>query len=222
MFRLSKALLCLFAGVAPHVAVAHDRAGLARVDADASAVVDTRQGVEMTLSLSQGVPYRIFTLADPARLIVYFREVDWQGLDLAAFDQSQSVATLRAGMFQPGWSRLVAELDGPHAIEQAGLKTEANSGRSVLNIALVETSDVDFAAQSGAPFDPRWDLPLPELIQPVRARTADHVRATLDPGHGGLEPWAYHGARNDKGLILLFARDLDESITRPAGSAVGA
>ena len=60
------------------------------------------------LSLSQGVPYRVYTLDDPARLVLEFREVDWTGLDLEAFDASNAVSGLRAGTFRPGWSRLVA------------------------------------------------------------------------------------------------------------------
>ena len=55
---------------------AQDLSGLARVDAAASQFVDTRSGAELTLSLSQGVPYRVFTLTEPARLVVDFREVD--------------------------------------------------------------------------------------------------------------------------------------------------
>ena len=40
----------------------------------------TACGAEVVLYLSQPVPWRVFTLDDPRRLVIDFREVDWRGV----------------------------------------------------------------------------------------------------------------------------------------------
>ncbi|MEL7116718.1 MAG: N-acetylmuramoyl-L-alanine amidase, partial [Pseudomonadota bacterium] len=52
--------------------LAQDFTGLARVDAARSFVEDRRGGAELRLGLSQPVPYRVFLLDDPWRLVLDF------------------------------------------------------------------------------------------------------------------------------------------------------
>ena len=92
---------------------AQDLTGLARIDATNSAVTEEGDGIALRLSLSQGVPWRVFTLADPPRLVFDFREIDWAGLDGAALIGTERVADLRFGSYRPGWSRLVLTLTDP-------------------------------------------------------------------------------------------------------------
>ena len=69
-------VLLLCAGlILPDVALAQGLTALARVDADRSELVDTRRGVEMRLGLSQAVPFRVFTLEAPSRLVLDFSDV---------------------------------------------------------------------------------------------------------------------------------------------------
>ena len=84
---------------------AQDFTGFAKVEADASRIVDTQAGLALTLQLSQIVPYRVFTLTEPERLVLDFREVDWMGLDVSAFDQSEAATQVHFGLLRPGWSR---------------------------------------------------------------------------------------------------------------------
>lgn len=216
--------LALFFGMwsclAASLVAAQDLSGLARVDPEASRAIDTRQGAEITLALSQGVPYRVFTLTQPARLVVDFREVDWSALDLAGFDQSEAIAAMRAGTFRPGWSRLVARLAEPLAVAQAGLSTDQVTGRAVLQLSLTRTDADTFAAQAAAPFDPRWDLPPATRFDGIRPREGGAIRVMLDPGHGGIDPGAERGAINEKSLMLTFARELEESLLRAGGFEV--
>jgi N-acetylmuramoyl-L-alanine amidase len=199
---------------------AQDLSGLARVDVAASSIADTARGVEMVLSLSQGVPYRVYTLDAPRRLVVDFREVDWQGVDLDGLDRSERVVSMRAGTFRPGWSRLVAGLSGPMGVTVAALETDQVTGRAVLRLGLEPQSADAFAAASGAPHDPRWDLPPPVRIEPTRPHARDVVRVMLDPGHGGIDPGAETGQINEKSLMLTFARELEDVLIRSGGFEV--
>ena len=62
-------------------AMAQDLTALARVDPARSQIVDQWFGkTTLNIGLSQGVPFRVFMLDDPARLVVDFREADWAGV----------------------------------------------------------------------------------------------------------------------------------------------
>ena len=68
---MSRIILFLWAFVLGGAALAQGSdlsgfSGLARLDADASSVTDRRGGFAVDLQLSQGVPYRVFILDDPA------------------------------------------------------------------------------------------------------------------------------------------------------------
>ena len=94
------------------VAQAQELTGLARVDADGSALRDVEGGTELVLALSQPVPWRVFTLDAPRRLVLDFSVVDWTGL-APDFGASAAVQSVRMGAFRPGWSRMVLHLAAP-------------------------------------------------------------------------------------------------------------
>lgn len=219
MIRLISSVVFIWAACVQMVA-AQELSGLARVDPTGSQLVDTQDGAQLTLALSQGVPYRVFTLTEPPRVVLDFREVDWQALDIAAFDQSDAVTTVRAGAFRPGWSRLVAELSAPHLVDQVGLVTNQVTGTAVLSLTFLKADADAFVTQSGAPYDPHWDLPQPAEITATRPRTAGVIRVMLDPGHGGIDPGAERGQVTEKDLMLTFARELEESLVRAGGFEV--
>jgi N-acetylmuramoyl-L-alanine amidase len=86
--RCAAVLLGLMSLSAPLPLDAQEFSGLARLELEGSGLSDSRRGIEITLRLSQGVPYRVFTLDEPERLVLDFREVDWSGVDPALLDQS--------------------------------------------------------------------------------------------------------------------------------------
>ena len=64
----------------------------------------------------------------------------------------------------PGWSRLVAALAKPLALDEAELRVDAQDGSAALRIALAPVNQAAFDASAGAPRDPRWDLPAATAI----------------------------------------------------------
>ena len=105
-------VLCL--GAAP--VSAQELSALARLDAAGSAITGGAGGIELSLGLSQPVPWRVRVRDDPPRLVLDLREVDWTGLDSVA---RPAGLDLRAGVFRPGWSRLVLELPGPMLVARS-------------------------------------------------------------------------------------------------------
>ncbi|WP_282151461.1 N-acetylmuramoyl-L-alanine amidase [Ruegeria atlantica] len=203
-------------------AVAHDFSALARVLPDDSRIVDEgRAGVRVDLGLSQGVPYRVFTLQDPYRMVLDFQEVDWTGLDREALLQTDRISGVQFGAYVPGWSRMVLELGAPLAVDRAEMKIDQTAGGAQLSLLLQGTDFDSFAAGAGAPRQQGWDLPEPAVTatQP-RQGGAGALRVMLDPGHGGIDPGAEADGLDEKTLMLTFARELREHLLRTGGFEV--
>ncbi|MCB1342475.1 MAG: N-acetylmuramoyl-L-alanine amidase [Pseudooceanicola sp.] len=214
MIRLALILMLLAGG-----ALAQGFGVAARVDAAGSRIADEGKGVAMTLALSQGVPWRVFTLDAPPRLVLDAQEVDWTGLDPAALLQTSRITSVRFGAYVPGWSRLVAELAAPLVIDRASLATQEDG--ATLDVFLIPAKAEEFAAASGAPSDPRWDLPPPVPVQKRDERRPDApVVVVIDPGHGGIDPGAEAPGTDEKSLMLTFARELREALLRGGGFEV--
>ncbi|WP_306154971.1 N-acetylmuramoyl-L-alanine amidase [Roseovarius sp. MMSF_3281] len=211
-------VLGLWAGLAG----AQEFSGLARVLPEASGVEDTRRGLTVDLALSQGVPYRVFTLDDPARLVMDFREVDWQGVSPEALDRSERALALRMGGFRPGWSRMVVDLDGPYRPQTVDLRVTPETGAAALEVVLQASDPEAFAAASGAPDMPGWALPSAgvKAERRPRQRGEDPLTVVIDPGHGGIDPGAEAGGLAEKDLMLQFARELKEVLLRAGGMEV--
>jgi N-acetylmuramoyl-L-alanine amidase len=179
---------------------------LARLDPAGSGIEDVAGGVAVTLALTQAVPYRVFTLDAPMRVVLDFRELAFDG-DVAALDRSERITGLAAGLYQPGWSRLVLELDRPMEVIEAGLETDASDGDAVVRVTMAATSAEAFAASAGTP-EPRRDKAIPVAADDGR------LVVVLDPGHGGVDPGAQRGGHNEADLMLGFARELKEALLR--------
>ncbi|MCX7565265.1 N-acetylmuramoyl-L-alanine amidase [Sulfitobacter sp. F26169L] len=214
MKRFLFSLVCAL-HLTSHVA-AQDLTALARVDPAASRIEDGWWGrTEIVLALSQGVPFRVFTLDAPARLVVDFREVDFstaRAADLLG-EEGSRISGLRFGAFQPGWSRLVADMAEPMLPQQIGMPVDPNSGRATLEISLKTVGAEEFAEQSGAPEDPNWTPAFLKAPAPKR-KADDRFTVVLDPGHGGIDPGAEREDTTEKQLMLGFARTLADALRR--------
>ena len=202
---------------------AQDFSGLARLDLSESQITDeSSRRASVDLSLSQGVPWRVFTLDDPRRLVIDFREVDWTGVSGRDLLKGDHFASVRVGGFRPGWSRLVADLQTPMLIESAEMKVEATTSKAHLQVKMFATDAAHFAEHAGAPYDPRWDLPKPAVPEVERAPKPDWAPTVvvLDPGHGGVDPGAERGRIQEKNLMLTLAREIRDILRRSGGFEV--
>jgi len=208
MFRILAMTLAL-CGLAA-AASGQEFSGLARLDVRSSSVTDTRDGIALDLVLSQGVPYRVFTLDAPERLVLDFREIDWSGVDPTALDQSDRVGAIRVGEFQPGWTRMVVDLQGPYLLREADMKVDKQTGGARLHVALRRGDTDSFIAASGAPEGAVWSIEPKQVAPPP----VDRFVVVLDPGHGGIDPGADQGGVLEKDLMLTFALELKEILLR--------
>ena len=186
---------------------AQEFSGLARLDPAKSRIEDSRKGVEIDLALSQPVPWRIFTLDAPRRLVLDFAEVDWSGADPAALLSGERATALRLGRGRPGWSRLVLDLAEPLGIDSAEMRTTP-AGAARLRVALGPVTAEEFAARARTQ-DPAGEV----LAAPERAAQGPLVVA-VDAGHGGVDPGAMREGLIEADLMLRLARETAEAINR--------
>lgn len=201
MIRTLAFLAMIACAALPGGARADDLSALARLDAAASSVSEAGGATQVTLALSQPVPWRLFTVDGPPRLVMDFRTLTLAGAIDGAAGLVAGVAT---GRSEDGWSRMVLTLNGPAAVDEAGLAT-APDGSARLRVRLAPTDAESFAAEA---------TPLPQPPEAEPAPREGRPVVVLDPGHGGIDPGAEAGGLNEKTLMLAFARELQEALIR--------
>ena len=190
--------------------LAQQLSALAKLQPEASHIEDSGSGLAIKLAISQPVPWRVRVLDRPARLVVDFREVDWAGLAAMPVD-SEKLLEMRAGVFRPGWSRLVLELAQPMLVSQSEMRTE---GATVVQLRLEPALPEAFAAAASLPEPADWALPKAVILPKPQPRGTGPLKVVLDPGHGGLDPGAERDGQSEAGLMLTFARELKEVLLR--------
>ena len=193
---------------------------LARVDPDQSSITDGWFGkTDLRIGLSQGIPFRVFLLDDPARLVIDFREANWEGITPEMLlPEPGRITAVRFGAFQPGWSRLVADLAEPMVAAEIEMPVDEASGSAVLAIEMKTTDADSFAQAAGAPAAPGWAVALARL--PEREASDDTFTVMIDPGHGGIDPGAKRDGIMEKDLMLSIARALAEDLRREGVEAL--
>ncbi|MBL8643045.1 MAG: N-acetylmuramoyl-L-alanine amidase [Rhodospirillaceae bacterium] len=184
----------------------------------------------LVIELSEQVEASAFLLPEPYRLVVDLPELSW-ATD-AVLPKTALINAVRAGVFQPGQSRLVIELAQPGRLSQGFLlpPTGATPWRLIVDIAPTSEELFQFAAvpnqvtkitaqgatQTGvaarnlAPATPR------EVAQPLdpKSLTKDKdknrkIVVAIDPGHGGIDPGAIGvGGVYEKNITLAAAQQL--------------
>ncbi len=217
VFNWMVSLVVLALALSARPLSARQLSALARLDVAGSGISQRLSGdVDIVLSLSQAVPWRVFMLDDPMRLVVDFRKVDFPVLDRRALGAGDEIAFLRTGIFRPGWSRMVVGLARPMRVFSAAMKVDPASARAVVHIRLTETDAASFARRAGMPQGDGWALPRAAAPPPGRpsARGDGKIVIALDPGHGGIDPGAEYQGYTEAGLMLTLARQLRERLIR--------
>lgn len=214
MRQLAAALLALIWWAT--LVVAQDLTALARFDAEQSAVKDRWRGATIELMFSQGVPWRVFTLDEPRRLVVDFREVDWGGVNTLSTEDTDRVSAVRLGQFQPGWSRMVVDLAAPLGLTSAEMRVDETIGQAALDIVLELVPANEFTASAGVPDMTGWRTSSPAQVAKARLRQTGEgdITVVIDAGHGGIDPGAEHGDDTEKDLMLAMARELKDALLR--------
>lgn len=148
----------------------------------------------LVVELNEKVPYKVFTLPNPYRVVIDLPEVGWKLANSTNNSRTGVVSSYRFGLFQPGNSRLVVDIERPvklvnHVMLPA---TARHPHRLVFDLRPVTPEEF---ARAERQFASRgWDdRAVRAVISPPKAPKglgSQKRLVVLDPGHGGPDPGA--------------------------------
>ncbi|ADP72268.1 N-acetylmuramoyl-L-alanine amidase [Rhodomicrobium vannielii ATCC 17100] len=164
--------------------------------------------------VSKAVEFRIFSMADPYRIVIDMPETDIQ---VPGGKGRGLILSSRSGLLAPGKSRIVIDLAAPARIEKAELLPPENDLPARLVIDLARTTHKTFLASVKAP----PPAPKPDESQSAAANLDTGDRRPLiviDPGHGGIDAGAIGRATNtpEKEVTFDFCKKLASKLEATA------
>lgn len=190
-------LLLFLVALAPKPAAAADQILLnAQIGGDI-------QHTRFVAFLSKKVDYRIFSIADPYRIVVDLPEVEIQ----VPGDKPRGlVMSSRSGQLAAGKSRVVIDLVEPALVDKAELLPPENELPARLVIDLTRSTHKAFLAVAKLP------PPVQRQEGADASKDAGDARPLIvvDPGHGGVDAGAHGRTTNtpEKQVTLEFCKVL--------------
>lgn len=169
------------------------------------------------LDLDTQIKPAISGLAQPYRLIIDLPEVEFQLADDAGQSGRGMVTTWRYGLFAPGKSRIVMDLNGPVSVDKTFFLPAVDDQPARLVVDLVKSSPEEFdtfVLNTRKASKTTASKPVPKTDRlSGDARKGDKPLIVLDPGHGGIDNGATGvGGTLEKAIVLAFANLLKEKL----------
>ena len=177
------------------------------------------------LELTDTVDYRVFTLADPKRIVIELPDIEWRLQPRAGIKGAGLVSSYRYGPFRKGRSRVVLDLKGPARVETDFVMPPEDGKPARLVLDIVPTDDIAFLSTAGWPDDTARAEPEPpidpvEEAKPVNSRDGQFIIA-IDAGHGGVDPGATGASGTlEKDVVLAVAAELKAELESRQGYTV--
>lgn len=168
----------------------------------------------LIMDFTRKIDLRVFTLADPYRVVVDIPEVAFQLPAKTGESGRGLIKAFRFGLVMQGGSRIVFDLTKPARVEKAFVVDAADGAPARLVLDLVATDRQSFLRRSAAEAAAaRAGLP---RANGGPAKGGDpRPLVVLDPGHGGIDTGTKgpHG-EEEKDIVLDFAQRLRERIEK--------
>jgi len=188
---------------------------------EALTVTDVRIGqhgntTRFVLDLTGTVEYQVFALADPDRVVVDLPQFQWTASEKEGETKHGLISGYRYGVFQPGQSRLVLDLDKPAIIKRAFLIPPRGDFGYRFVIDIQQTDRPTFLASlkdSMVSSDRKLNVQA-QTDQPQVAAPGD-TRPTIavDAGHGGVDPGTIGvDGIYEKNVTLAMAKELKRQL----------
>lgn len=165
-------------------------------------ITDYADRTRLVLEVSDPLTLRIFTLANPNRVVMDMPQVLWRLQGSPPPSPNGVVRAYRYGLFRPGNSRFVMDLSRPvKPAEPLALPPQAGHGYRIV-IDLLPATQKEFKLAAGWPADlrAREAAALRKSSETARneARFAHGKKiVVLDAGHGGIDA----GTSSTQGLL---------------------
>ncbi|NJO54377.1 MAG: N-acetylmuramoyl-L-alanine amidase [Bacteroidales bacterium] len=175
----------------------------------------------LILDLTAAVEMRVFTLADPYRVVVDVADLDFRLPADAGHHGRGLITAFRYGQVGPGKARLVLDVREPVAVDKSFVLDAIDDQPARLVVDLVPTDRASFLRSAEAPAPSQIDARAnirraaadPEAASPGKSRLPVVV---LDPGHGGVDSGAVAlgGSVTEKTIVLEVALMLRDRLEK--------
>ena len=208
-------LLLLIIGFYPAVSQAQE-------ESIYTTIKDVRSGTSngvtrFVIEAQRPLPYHIFTLADPNRVVVDIPEVDWQGVRARPDHRLGVMQGYRIGLFKPGVMRLVIDLSKAAKVSQHFRIERTSEVGPRLVIDLVEDQGaqkiVTLASDDWSAYQADNDRQQARIAPVTLQQRKDRPMIVIDPGHGGVDPGAIgQDGTYEKDIVLPVSRALAKAL----------
>jgi N-acetylmuramoyl-L-alanine amidase len=177
------------------------------------------------IDISEDVKFKVFTLSDPYRVVIDLPALGWRLPGKVKRKSNRKIGLInryRYGLFSPGLSRVVLDVNSPVKIKAAFVLPPAEGKRYRLVLDLGITTPKKYLAslrptQKGAGINTKAGLPLNGILppgrKPLRNGSGNPVKTAvrkpvivIDPGHGGIDPGSTSGRVFEKHITLAIAK----------------
>ncbi len=172
-----------------------------------------RERTRFIADLSKKVDVHVFALGNPYRVIVDAADVSFQMPPGLGKEQRGLVSAYRYGLFAPGKSRIVIDINKPFLIDRHFVIEARDDQPARLVIDLVPTDQATFLAKLREAKQKRVASGPAPLTQPPSRPAYAKPIVVIDAGHGGVDP----GTRSttgvtEKEIVLKFAERLKQKL----------
>ena len=180
---------------------------------NAARLAGDRERTRFIADLSKKVDIHVFALGNPYRVIVDAADVSFQMPSGLGKERRGLVSAYRYGLFAPGKSRIVIDINNPFLIDRFFVIEARDDQPARLVIDLVPTNEATFLAKLREAKKKRAESgPAPSSQPPVRAAHAKPI-IVIDPGHGGIDPGTSSvSGVTEKEVVLKFAERLKQKL----------
>jgi N-acetylmuramoyl-L-alanine amidase len=197
-------------------------------------VTDVRVGqkgetTRLVLDLTNKISFKVFALAKPYRIVIDLPEVGWRLPSRPLPEGIGMLKKMRYGLFQPGTSRIVLDVNKPPNIEKNFILRSEDKSKYRLVV------DFGYVSKEAFTNSPKKVISSAEVLSKQTTAQAAHVLINssasaesepasaspakriifIDPGHGGVDPGAIGiSGTYEKHIALAMARELQAEINK--------
>lgn len=168
------------------------------------------------IELTESVPFKVYTMRDPYRVVVDLPVLAWQVDPAAAKEHGGLIDGFRSGLFQAGTFRIVLDANQPIEVHSAFLlpPRDGHQHRLVLDITAISQAEFDRTYVGPPPPTPVAAVPtVPPPAGKATPRADGRHVVVIDPGHGGIDPGATGASGiQEKEITLAAAKELKREL----------
>ncbi|WP_420429385.1 N-acetylmuramoyl-L-alanine amidase [Algiphilus sp.] len=191
-------------------------AALAALCAPASAaelrdvrVWDGPQNTRVVFDLSDAASHQVFTLENPARVVIDLADIRSSALDPGAVGGEGLLRGMRSARQPDGRLRVVLDLQRSARTSSFALSPQAQYGHRIVVDLKPEAGDEGLATETAPTAAAASSAPEASVQQPAARLEQKNIIIAIDAGHGGEDPGALGpSGLKEKDVVLSISRRL--------------